>query len=66
MNTGRIVTAEELDPLSPNERAAAVDAHIVTSIEELPERFRIRVLQTGQRLAAEIKAARCISSDLLG
>jgi hypothetical protein len=58
MNNERITTAEELNQLSPNERAAAVDAHVVTTIDGLPDHFRKRVLETGQRLAAEIKAAR--------
>ena len=49
----RLVTAEQLDAMSPNERAAALAEHIVMDLDELPEGFRERVVATGQRLATE-------------
>ena len=49
----RLVTAEQLDGMSPNERAAALGEHIVTDLAELPEAFREQVLATGRRLATE-------------
>ena len=49
----RLVTAEQLDAMSPNERAAALEEHIVPDLAELPEAFRDRIVATGQRLATE-------------
>ncbi len=48
-----LVTASDLDAMSPDQRAATVSAHIVTDLAELPDGFRERVLATGRRLAAE-------------
>ena len=52
----QLVTATELDAMTPNERAATV-GHIVTDLAELPASFRDRVVATGHRLAAERKPA---------
>ena len=49
----RLVTAEQLDAMSPNERAAVLADRIVMDLDELPEGFRERVVATGQRLATE-------------
>ena len=49
----RLVTADQLDAMSPNERAAVLADHIVMDLEELPEGFRERVVATGKRLATE-------------
>jgi len=49
----QLVTAAELDAMSPDERAAAVSERIVTNLDELSPEFRERVLATGRRLAAE-------------
>ena len=48
-----LLTASELDAMSPDERAAAVADRLVTDLEELPDEFRQRVVHTGARLAAE-------------
>ena len=48
-----LLTASELDAMSPDERAAAVADRLVTDLEELPDEFRQRVVSTGARLAAE-------------
>jgi hypothetical protein len=48
-----LLTASELDAMSPDERAAAVADRVVTDLEELPDEFRQRVVGTGARLAAE-------------
>jgi len=53
----QLVTATELDAMTPNERAATVVGHIVTDLAELPASFRDRVVATGHRLAAERKPA---------
>ena len=49
----RLVTAEQLDAMSPNERAAALAEHIVMDLDDLPEGLRDRVVATGKRLATE-------------
>lgn len=54
MNTDReLVTAAQLDAMSPNQRAATVAEHIVTDLAELSPAFRDQVLATGRRLVAE-------------
>ena len=53
--TPRIVTAEELDQMTPDERAAAFDAAIVRSFDELPSEFRARVEARGRQLADELR-----------
>jgi hypothetical protein len=41
-----IITAEEMDEMSPQERADAIDSATVTSWDEVPEPFRSEVLAT--------------------
>ena len=54
MNTDReLVTASQLDAMSPNERATTVAEHIVTDLAELSPAFREQVLAAGRRLVAE-------------
>ena len=50
-----LITAEELEAMSPDERAAVVNERIVTDLDELPTEFRAQVVATGQRLAAECR-----------
>ncbi|HEX9505253.1 MAG TPA: hypothetical protein VGA62_04535 [Acidimicrobiia bacterium] len=49
----KLLTAPELDGMSPDERAAAVNDRVVTDLDELPPEFRDRVVATGRRLAVE-------------
>lgn len=49
----KLVTAAELDAMSPDERAAVISERIVTDLDELSPEFRDRVLATGRRLAVE-------------
>ena len=49
----RLLTAPELDAMTPDQRAAAVGERIVTNLDELPAEFRQRVVDTGARLGAE-------------
>lgn len=51
-----LIAAAALDAMSPDERAAAVRAHIVTDLDELPTGFRQRAVATGERLAREREA----------
>ena len=49
----RIVTAAEMDKLTPQERADVVDASEVRSWHELPDVLKERVFETAQRLGDE-------------
>ncbi len=49
-----LLTAAEMDAMTPDERAAAVRERIVANLDEVPDSFRARIEQTGQRLAAEL------------
>jgi hypothetical protein len=53
----RLLTTEDLDAMSPDQRAAAVSERIVTDLDALPAEFRQRVVDTGARLAAERRAS---------
>ncbi len=50
-----LLTVADLDRMTPNERAEAVNARIVTDIEQLPAAFRARVIATAERVAGELK-----------
>ena len=49
----RLITAEELDAMSPDERARVVREHIVTNLDHLPDDFRRRVEATAGQLAEQ-------------
>jgi hypothetical protein len=51
----KMLTAAELDPMSPDQRAAAVRERLVTDLDDLPDEFRRRVVETGRRLADELQ-----------
>lgn len=53
-----LVTAEQLDKMTPNERAALLRSRTITDLSELPPEFRERVLAKGQRIAEELRASR--------
>lgn len=53
----RVITAEELDAMSPDERARVVREHIVTDLGQLPDGFRRRVETTATRLAEQRRPA---------
>ncbi len=55
--TPRIVTAHELDQMTPDECAAAFDASIVRNLDDLPSEFRARVEARGRQLAEELRSA---------
>lgn len=52
-----LLTADQLDDMTPNERMAAFEQHIVTDLNELPENFRNRITATAERLGKERRAA---------
>jgi hypothetical protein len=49
----RLISADELDAMSPDERSRVVREHVVTNLDELPEDFRPRVETTAARLAQQ-------------
>jgi hypothetical protein len=50
----RVVTAAELDQMTPDQRAAVFNERIVTSLDDLPDEFRQKVIDTAHRLANQL------------
>jgi hypothetical protein len=53
----KMITAADLDLMSPNQRAAAFDERVILDVEELPEAFRAQVMETSAVLAAKLDSA---------
>ncbi len=51
----RLITAQELDAMSPDERARVVREHVVTDLNQLPDDFRRRVETTAGRLVEQLR-----------
>jgi hypothetical protein len=51
-----IITAADMDKMTPQERADAVDASIVQSWDDVPEPFRTEVQETARRLGEQRRA----------
>jgi hypothetical protein len=51
----KLVTAEELDQMTPDERAAVVRESIVTDWDDVPADFRRKVEATAAQLAASLE-----------
>ena len=49
-----VLTATELDELSPSERAQAVKEGVVEDLDQIPEGFRRQVEATARRLSAAL------------
>jgi len=49
-----LITAADLDQMSPDERARVVREHLVTDLDHLPDDFRRRVEATAGRLAEQL------------
>jgi len=58
MSERELVTAADMDNMTPNERAEAVRASIVTDWAQVPAEFRAKITTTANRLIAEREAAR--------
>jgi hypothetical protein len=52
----RIITAADMDKMTPQERADAVDASIIRSWDDVDPAFRERVLARAKELAAARRA----------
>jgi hypothetical protein len=48
-----LLTAAQLDAMTPNERMAAFEQRVVNDLDGLPEEFRNRVVATAERLGQE-------------
>lgn len=48
-----LLTAAQLDAMTPNERMAAFEQRVVTDLDALPDEFRDRVVATAERLGQE-------------
>ena len=51
MEERKFISAADMDRMTPNERAAAVDASICRTWDEVPEPFRSKVLARAEELA---------------
>ena len=51
----RLITAAELDEMTPNARADALTDRIVTDWDLVPAAFREQIEATGARLAEQMK-----------
>ncbi len=52
-NAKTIITARDMDKMSPQQRADAVDAATARSWDEVPEAFRSEVLAAAQELGQQ-------------
>ena len=50
----RIVTAAEMDKMTPQERADAIDAGVIRSWDEVDDEFRARLLARVPEVAARL------------
>ncbi len=51
----RLITAADMDRMSPQERADVIDASLVTNWEDVPEPFRSEVLATARELGKRLR-----------
>ena len=51
----RLITAAELDEMTPDQRAAAFNERIITDLDDLPDDFRRKVIDTAHRLAGQLE-----------
>ena len=57
MERQRVITAEEMDRMTPNERAEAVRAGIVRDLSGLPPAFRQRIEERAAFLESELASS---------
>ena len=56
-NPPKIVTASEMDLMTPNERAAVVEAGIVRNLDDVAEPFRSRIIAKAHDLEERLYGA---------
>jgi len=49
-----LVTAEQMDTMTPDERADAVRERIITDLDELPPEVRARFEEAGRQVARDL------------
>lgn len=49
-----VITADDLDRMTPDQRAAAVRASIVTDWDQVPSEVRARIEDTSAALASQV------------
>jgi hypothetical protein len=59
-----VLTAAELDGMSPEERQAAFDAHVVTDLDELPAEYVARLRARTAALIAQRENAHASHQDV--
>jgi hypothetical protein len=52
----KIITAAEMDRMTPQERADAVDASIIRDLNDVSESFRAEILATAKMLGEQRRA----------
>ncbi len=52
----KLITAAEMDKMTPQERADAVDSATIRSWDDVPEPFRSEVLATAKRLGERLRS----------
>ena len=52
-----ILTAADLDAMTPDERADAFERRLVTDFDSLPDEFRERIVATAARLGKERRSS---------
>jgi hypothetical protein len=52
----KIITAAEMDRMTPQERADAVDASIIRDLNDVSEPFRSEILATAKMLSEQRRA----------
>jgi hypothetical protein len=53
----KIVTAAEMDLMTPAERAAVVDAGTITNFDDVPEPFRSRIIAKALEIEERLRQA---------
>lgn len=53
----KTLSADQLDAMTPDQRAAAFDERIVHDLDELPGEFRNRIMEIGRRLGEELRSS---------
>jgi hypothetical protein len=56
-----LVTAEQLDKMTPNERAELLRSQTITDLSELSPEFRQRTIAKAKRISDDLRSSRTAS-----
>jgi hypothetical protein len=59
-----VLTAEDLDRMTPEERQAAFDARVVTDLDELPAEYVAQLQARAAALVAQREAVQTLDQDV--